>query len=175
MIEQACKDCGERFPLTREFFGQYKNVRSGGVTIGFRSTCRKCMAARSARHALANPDQKAEAARRRSERAGPARPQEMAAHAARLREPLGDACRYCGEALHGGGEVDHLTPVARGGTSQISNLTLACPPCNRAKLAKTLEEFMEWRAERGLRVRQVEVPGELPDAAKSDRQRRSYD
>lgn len=133
------------------------------------------MAARSARHALANPDQKAEAARRRSERAGPARRLEMAAHAVRLRGSLGDACRYCGEALHGGGEVDHLTPVARGGTSQIGNLTLACTACNRAKLAKTLQEFLDWRLERGLVVRQVEIPGEIPDAPTCDRQRRSYD
>lgn len=132
------------------------------------------MAARSARHSMDNPEQKAERARRRAERAGPARPQEIAAQAVRLRGPLGNACRYCGEALHGGGEVDHLTPVARGGTSQISNLTLACTPCNRAKLAKTLDEFVAWRSERGLAVRQIEVPGELPDPPTSDRQRRSY-
>ncbi|WP_442854274.1 HNH endonuclease [Brevundimonas sp. Root608] len=99
----------------------------------------------------------------------------MAAHAVRLRGPLGDACRYCGAPLGKGGEVDHLTPVARGGTSGISNLTLACTPCNRAKLAKTLDEFLEWRAERGLAVREVDVPGELPDTPTSDRQRRSYD
>lgn len=175
MTEQACKDCGEHLPLTRDFFGQYKNVGSGGISIGFRSTCRKCMAARSARHALANPHQKTEAARRRAERAGPARPKEIAAYAADLRGSLGDACRYCGEALNGGGEVDHLTPVARGGTSQIGNLTLACTPCNRAKLAKTLDEFLEWRTERGLAVRKVDVPDEIPDVATSDRQRRRYD
>jgi 5-methylcytosine-specific restriction endonuclease McrA len=175
MTEQTCKDCNERLPLTREFFGQYKNVGRGGVTIGFRSSCRKCMAARSARHSMANPEQKAERAKRRAEQAGPARSREMATHAVRLRGPLGDTCRYCDEALNGGGEVDHLTPVARGGTNRISNLTLACMPCNRAKLAKTLDEYLAWRAERGLAVRQVDVPGECPDSPKSDQQRRSYD
>lgn len=174
MTEQTCKDCSERLPLTREFFGQYKNVRNGGVTIGFRSSCRKCMAARSARHSVANPEQKAESARRRAERVGPARPQELAAYTVRLRGALADACRYCGERLNDGGEIDHLTPVARGGTSRMSNLTLACTACNRAKLAKTLAEFLVWRSERGLTVRQIDVPGELPDAPTSDLQRRSY-
>lgn len=174
MTEQTCKDCNERWPLTREFFGQYKNVGSGGVKIGFRSSCRKCMAARSARHSTENPEQKAERNRRRTERARPARPLEMAAHAFRLRGPLNDACRYCGEALNGAGEVDHLTPIARGGTSQIGNLTLACTPCNRAKLAKTLDEFLAWRTERNLRVRQIEIRGEIPDPPTSDLQRRSY-
>jgi transposase len=33
----------------------------------------------------------------------------------------------------GGGEIDHMTSLERGGTNEFSNLTLACLECNRAK------------------------------------------
>lgn len=172
---QQCKDCGERQPLTREFFGQYKNLKNGVAQIGFRSSCRKCMAARSAKHAIENPDQKRAAAKRRAERANEAGVSVIGFDDRQLRHALGDTCRYCGEPLHGAGELDHLTPVARGGSGSRGNLTLACSPCNRAKLAKTLAEFIAWRTERGLSVRKVEVSGEQPDEPTSDQQRRSYD
>ncbi|MGI6609422.1 MAG: HNH endonuclease [Limnochordia bacterium] len=43
-----------------------------------------------------------------------------------------------------GGEnpkVEHLTPVARGGSNRVSNLGLACEPCNREKGTMTAEDF----------------------------------
>lgn len=171
---QICKDCRERQPLTREYFGQHKNMKDGIPQIGFRTTCRRCMAARSARHASENPEQKRAAARRRAERALKANSGAIGFDEQALRQKLGDACRYCGVPLDGAGELDHLTPVARGGSGRDCNLTLACSPCNRAKLAKTLDEFVAWRRERGLPVRNIEVPGEQPDAPTSTRQRRTY-
>lgn len=173
MEQQVCKDCSESLPLTREFFGQYKNNRNGEVRIGFRTSCRRCMAARSARHALANPDQKRAAARRRAERTGP-ESAISAAEAARLRAVLEDACRYCGVDLQGAGEIDHLTPLARGGGGGLNNLTLACTQCNRSKLAKTLDEYMAWRRERGLYVRTVSIPSEQPDIPFLQEQRRKF-
>ena len=80
-----------------------------------------------------------------------------------LRKMLGDKCRYCEISLDGGGELDHLTPVARGGSGKPGNITWACLECNRAKLAKTLLEFMAWRRERGLPVREIQISGEAPD------------
>jgi hypothetical protein len=51
-------------------------------------------------------------------------------------------CRYCGE--RGGRlECDHVIPVSRGGSDNISNLVTACFKCNRSKRAKTVEEW--WR------------------------------
>ena len=41
-------------------------------------------------------------------------------------------CQYCGKSgveL----EVDHITPVAKGGTNDIGNLITACKSCNRGK------------------------------------------
>ena len=49
-------------------------------------------------------------------------------------------CAYCGETgvpL----QIEHIVPRARGGTNRVSNLTLACEPCNLAKGTKTAEEF----------------------------------
>ncbi len=39
-------------------------------------------------------------------------------------------CRYCGAPAD---TVDHVDPVANGGTDDDTNLAAACEPCNRAK------------------------------------------
>ena len=49
-------------------------------------------------------------------------------------------CAYChktGVPL----EVEHIVPRARGGSHRISNLTLACEPCNTKKGTQTAAEF----------------------------------
>ena len=38
-------------------------------------------------------------------------------------------------------QVEHLTPRARGGSNRVSNLTLACEPCNVKKGTQTAAEF----------------------------------
>jgi len=57
-----------------------------------------------------------------------------------LLEKFQRACVYCGETgipL----EVEHIIPKSRGGTNQISNLTLACNSCNTNKGSRTASEF----------------------------------
>jgi len=47
----------------------------------------------------------------------------------------GARCRYCGRTdgpLH----IDHITPIARGGSNELANLQVLCAPCNRAKGAR---------------------------------------
>jgi len=66
-----------------------------------------------------------------------------------LRRQVLDAnCAYCGGPFPT--EVDHVLPVARGGTSERSNLAAACLPCNREKLDSTPEEWRTWRESEGL-------------------------
>jgi len=51
-------------------------------------------------------------------------------------------CVYCG--VKGEGvrlEVEHVIPRSRGGSDRVSNLALACEPCNKAKGAMTAAEF----------------------------------
>jgi hypothetical protein len=43
-----------------------------------------------------------------------------------------DTCRYCGDIV-GPFEIDHVVPVAMGGTNRRGNLVLACRPCNSRK------------------------------------------
>jgi 5-methylcytosine-specific restriction endonuclease McrA len=54
-----------------------------------------------------------------------------------------DPCAYCGGA---GGEVDHIVPVAAGGTSGFENLIGACRRCNAQKHTVPLLSFLLARA-----------------------------
>ncbi len=49
-------------------------------------------------------------------------------------------CAYCGKA-NVPLEIEHLTPRSRGGSDLVSNLTLACTPCNQRKGNRTAAEF----------------------------------
>lgn len=44
-------------------------------------------------------------------------------------------CAQCDEPLTGGRDThhDHITPLARGGTSHPSNMQILCAPCNLRK------------------------------------------
>lgn len=51
-------------------------------------------------------------------------------------------CAYCQCSLmEAAYEVDHKTPIARGGRTVQENLCVACVPCNRRKHTQTAEEF----------------------------------
>jgi 5-methylcytosine-specific restriction endonuclease McrA len=170
MAFQTCKKCGLTLPLDRDHFG---NTNNRGV-IGWRGSCRACMRAHSAEHAAKNPEQRAERQLRRTERERTSASAVMDVDLRELRNSLSDRCRYCDTNLDGGGEFDHLTPVARGGSGQAGNVTLACMPCNRSKQAKTLPEYLAWRRDRGLPVREISLRTEMPDVPLNDVQRRGY-
>lgn len=57
-----------------------------------------------------------------------------------LLEKWGRKCAYCG-AENVPLEVEHIIPKARGGSNRISNLAIACTPCNQEKNTMTAEEF----------------------------------
>lgn len=57
-----------------------------------------------------------------------------------LLEKWGLECAYCGET-DAPLEVEHIQSKAKGGSDRISNLTLACNPCNTEKDTQPLEEF----------------------------------
>lgn len=58
--------------------------------------------------------------------------------------PPGTQCVVCGSTKRI--QIDHIVPVARGGTDNIKNLQPLCKKCNLSKITKTIDEFM---AERG--------------------------
>jgi hypothetical protein len=53
-----------------------------------------------------------------------------------------DGCHYCGTDISGGWEIEHMTPLCRGGLHSWTNICLSCSPCNRRKSMKTAEEFL---------------------------------
>ncbi len=50
-------------------------------------------------------------------------------------------CAYCG-TTQGPFHVEHIHPIARGGSNAPSNLECACVPCNMSKGSKLLSEWM---------------------------------
>lgn len=65
-------------------------------------------------------------------------------HGMEVREYLlakfGRACVYCG-AMGVPLNIDHVRPRSKGGSDRVSNLVLACIPCNERKSNRSVEEF----------------------------------
>ena len=50
-------------------------------------------------------------------------------------------CQYCGASAPDVSlEIDHINPVAKGGTNEILNLVTACRDCNRGKTDRELSD-----------------------------------
>ena len=69
-----------------------------------------------------------------------------------LLEKWGRKCAYC-NTENVPLQVEHIVPRARGGTNRVSNLTLACERCNRAKGARPVEEFLKNKPELIARIK----------------------
>jgi 5-methylcytosine-specific restriction endonuclease McrA len=50
-------------------------------------------------------------------------------------------CYWCGEKVGRGYHVDHVIPLALGGSNGPENLVVACPACNQSKSAKHPMDF----------------------------------
>lgn len=56
----------------------------------------------------------------------------------------GRQCRYCGQAIEWADyHCDHVEPVSKGGSGELSNLAASCAPCNLAKAAKPLDVWQQ--------------------------------
>ena len=66
-------------------------------------------------------------------------------------------CAYCG-IQNVPLEVEHIIPKVRGGSNRVSNLALACRPCNQEKGSQTAEEY-------GFPAIQAKAKRPLKDAA----------
>ena len=60
-----------------------------------------------------------------------------------LKKVQNDTCYYCGTSILANAQVEHLDPLAKGGSNGFRNIMLACPSCNVAK--GTLNEAQFWR------------------------------
>ena len=59
-----------------------------------------------------------------------------------LLEKYDRTCAYC-DKTDVPLQVEHIVPRSRGGTDRVSNLTLACEPCNRRKGNRPVEVFLK--------------------------------
>jgi len=80
-----------------------------------------------------------------------------------LLEKWGRECAYCG-AKYVPLTIDHIYPKSKGGSDRVSNLTLACFPCNQKKGNRDVAEFLARDPKRLARV-QVQARAPLADAA----------
>lgn len=88
----------------------------------------------------ANPDKKRHLDnRRRARKAGNGGSHTLAEREAKFAE-CGNVCYYCHQPSKL--TVDHVIPLARGGTDDITNIVPACQSCNSKKNAKTADEFI---------------------------------
>lgn len=145
MRTQTCTGCGLEFPLTRDYFG-------GTPSGGFRRKCRNCMASHARVHHQVNPEKsrsRAELRRHRQSAAGDY-PTESELGELFIRQK--GLCAYCMLPLGDDRELDHMTPIAKGGSNSIANLAFACSQCNKEKHAKTAFEYLVWRAKHSLPI-----------------------
>jgi 5-methylcytosine-specific restriction endonuclease McrA len=123
----------------------------------YRNNRRKLLDVASARHA-ANPEfSRIRAGRRRAilRSAILGDQQAVAAFYALVKNSETINCHWCGEVTEKQGRhVDHIIPLAKGGTHSVDNLCCSCATCNFSKGSKLPEEFMRsprcmgdnWRA-----------------------------
>ena len=52
-------------------------------------------------------------------------------------------CAACQDDISNRFEIDHVTPLSRGGSNWPDNIQLLCMPCNRSKSYKTPDEWVK--------------------------------
>jgi 5-methylcytosine-specific restriction endonuclease McrA len=80
-----------------------------------------------------------------------------------LLEKWGRECAYCG-AKNVPLEIEHIQARSLGGSNRVSNLTLACTPCNTDKGNKDIKDFLK-RKKKRLKKIQATAVAPLKDAA----------
>ncbi|MHB1268386.1 MAG: RNA-guided endonuclease IscB [Acidithiobacillus ferriphilus] len=80
-----------------------------------------------------------------------------------LLEKWGRTCVYC-DAEHIPLTIDHIHPKSTGGSDRVSNLTLACFPCNQRKSNQDVRAFLAHDPKRLARI-EAQRKAPLKDAA----------
>lgn len=113
-LTKTCTKCGIELPATTEYFSPVKNVK-----CGLRGKCKRCVAQESRERYHADPEKREKA--KASAQNG--------------------KCWWCGKDVGDTYHVDHLIPLARGGTNKPNNIVIACPFCNQSKHDKLPHEW----------------------------------
>lgn len=139
---KTCTKCRETKPATTDFFNK---LPSGN----YRGACKKCMAKNTKKHYDKNPQAVMDRVSQYKDIKENVGGHTSDMDKVRIRLEQKDKCFYCSVDLNNQGELDHKTPVSRGGDNWPTNMVLSCRTCNRDKHSKTVKEFREWRRNRG--------------------------
>lgn len=150
---KPCRECGVIKPL--DGFSQAKRA-----TDGYRSVCKACVSEyaenwdkhtpelfreRENRRRMANKERVKEYNRNARARRCNATGRHTAANIAQLLVLQKSKCPVCRISLKFGYHVDHVIPLANGGSNGKENIQLLCPKCNQLKHAKDPIQFMQER------------------------------
>lgn len=97
----------------------------------------------SARWRAANRAQKTALERARKARKRSAEGSHTLTDIADIARAQNHRCAYCRRSVRKRYEVDHITPLVRGGSDDRSNLQILCPTCNRRKQAMDPIDFAQ--------------------------------
>lgn len=146
--QKQCTKCGEWKPATRDYFG---STRNGNL----RGSCRVCRNKHSKEYAKKNPDSVLRRSLKRHAQVDKWKPTDELK--TKLAVEQKGRCALCGEPIDKDGlfdatkvQVEHLTPVSKGGTNDESNLVIAHRTCNQEKAGKTMRQYWRWRKQVGL-------------------------
>lgn len=117
--------------------------RNHGKKKASRDANREALRARGRAWRLAHLEQDAAKSRRRFARKRGATGSHTLTQFRALCEQKGWLCTYCGCSLTKRTVTeDHMVPITRGGSDDISNITPACVSCNSRKYTRTYDEFV---------------------------------
>src|ERR1700682_1740172 len=145
MLSKTCTRCGETKPASHDYFG---STPSGNL----RGYCNACMNKASREYEANNKDRRRARDAKRAQAANGARRAFSLETKRDLWRKQSCICLCCLQRIERpeDGEVDHVTPLSKGGRHEPSNFLLAHSRCNRDKHNKTLIEHWEWRGRVGL-------------------------
>lgn len=112
-------------------------------TAAYRANNKEKDAARKALYAKQNPDVVRAIAARRRARVRNAKGSHNHEDIQKLFSLQRGLCVVCQADISGSNHVDHVMPLALGGTNDKNNLQLLCPPCNHSKSSKHPIDFMQ--------------------------------
>ena len=111
-------------------------------TAAYRANNKEKDAARKALYTKQNPDVVRAIASRRRARVRGAEGTHSSEDIQKLFSLQRGLCAVCQTDISGKNHVDHVMPLALGGTNDKTNLQLLCPTCNHSKSSKHPIDFM---------------------------------
>lgn len=143
----AAEKCREWRKLNYEKVKAYEAIRYPGDKVGARQrypgTPRERQRAAQRAWARANPDKVRDILRVKRARRRAAEGRHNSKDVARIRTLQKGRCAYCRKPLHKAYHLDHIVPIAKGGSNWPRNLQLLCASCNVSKHAKDPVEFAQ--------------------------------